>query len=235
MPPPSQRILFEKIIALIGHGWYEMPDTYRGTGAPGIFLEDQLGLTRGPKPEDWPDASGWELKWWTARTQYLTLFHKSPDNSPNIMRYMVRKYGKRDAQGRMSFRHTIRPTSRAPGQKFLPAYDAGWLSVRPKGGNGLIPRWSEQALLGAAGSKLRRLIMVKGERKGQQVRFFQADAYREFSITDFIAEVLRGVIVIDFDCREARPGSTGLRDHGTKFRVAPEHVCRLYMDKQRLR
>lgn len=235
MSPPHQRVLFDRIIELIGRGWQTLPSEYRGTGAPGVFLEAQLGLQRGPNPEDWPDAHGWELKWHTARTQYMTLFHKTPDNSPEIMRYMVQRYGKTDAQGRRSFRHTIRPTSKAPGQIFLPHYDAGLLVVRPKGGNGPVPRWSEQALLGAVGSKLRRLIAVKGEKKGCEVRFLQADAYQEFSLTDFIAEVLRGVIMIDFDCREKRPGSTALRDHGTKFRIAPEQICRLYMDKSRIR
>lgn len=65
--------------------------------------------------------------------------------------------GKAHANTMESFWHTIRPTSKAPGQIFLPHYDAGLLVVRPKGGNGLVPRWSEQALLGAAGSRLRRL------------------------------------------------------------------------------
>ena len=76
--------------------------------------------------------------------------------------------------------------------------------------------------------------MVKGERKGKQVRFLQADAFETFHLADFVVEVLRGEIVIDFDCREAKPGSDGLRNHGTKFRIAPASVCRLYMKKERL-
>jgi hypothetical protein len=43
----------------------------------------------------------------------------------------------------------------------------------------------------------------------------------------------RGTTAIDFDCREAKPGSSALRNHGTKFRVAPKDVCRLYMKKER--
>lgn len=104
-----------------------------------------------------------------------------------------------------------------------------------------MPRWSDQSLLGAVGAKLRRLILVKGEKrtiKGtntQEVRYLQADAYEEFSLVDFIAEVLRGVIVIDFDAREDAPGSHAMRDHGTKFRIPPDEICRLYMDKRRIR
>jgi len=82
--------------------------------------------------------------------------------------------------------------------------------------------------------KLRRLLMVKGEREGRSVRFLQADAFETFHLADFVSEVLRGEIVIDFDCREAKPGSAGLRNHGTKFRIPPRLVCRLYMRKERL-
>ena len=47
--------------------------------------------------------------------------------------------------------------------------------------------------------------------------------------------MLRGTILIDFDARESSPGSHGMRDHGTKFRIPPENVCRLYVDKQHIR
>ena len=225
--------MFEAISELTRSGWRTLPDGYGGTGGPGVYLEHQLGFD--PKGADRPDALGWELKWYTERTNLITLFHKTPDNSPEIIRYMVRKYGQRNKAGLLSFRHTIDPASRSEAQKFMPHYDSGLLSVRPRKGNGLIPRWSEQSLLAAAGAKLRRLLLVKGERKGSEIRFVQADAFQEFSLTDFIAEVLRGTILIDFDAREQKPGSIGMRDHGTKFRIPPVQVCRLYMDKNRIR
>jgi len=85
------------------------------------------------------------------------------------------------------------------------------------------------------GCKLRRLMLVKGERgRGSQIRFAQADCFENLSISLFIAELVSGTIAIDFDVREAKPGSAGLRNHGTKFRVAPNNVCRLYMRKERL-
>lgn len=46
--------------------------------------------------------------------------------------------------------------------------------------------------------------------------------------------MIQGTIAIDFDCRESKPGSEGLRNHGTKFRVAPDDICRLYLKKERL-
>ena len=74
-PPHTRRELFERIRALITHGWYELPQDagYGGTGGPGKFLEDLLGLTSGSM--DIPDAVGWELKWYTDKTHLVTLFH----------------------------------------------------------------------------------------------------------------------------------------------------------------
>ena len=230
-PPKNKRELFGRVQQLIQHGWYEMPDEspYRGTGAPGLYLEYLLGLD--PGNADLPDAVGWELKWCSPRTSLVTLFHKEADGPQAIMRYMVRKYGKRDAQGRLSFRHTIKGKS----SRFRVHYDSGQLIVRPLRGNGPVPYWSEESLLAAAGAKLRRLLLVNGERKGQEVRFVKADAFETFSLVDFVYEVERGEIAIDFDCRESKPGSDGLRNHGTKFRIPPDSLCRLYMNKERLR
>lgn len=90
---------------LLEVGWLEMPydvPRYNGTGGPGNFLEDMLGLTAGCK--DIPDCIGWEVKWCSPQTALITLFHKEADDS-KIMRYMVSKYGWRDAEGRLSFRH----------------------------------------------------------------------------------------------------------------------------------
>ena len=229
-PPRTRQDLFGKLRDVIAHGPYDMPaeSPYKGTGGPGVFLEDLLGLNAGGL--DIPDAVGWELKWYTDKTSLVTLFHKEADGPAEIMRRMVREYGWTDAQGRLSFRHTIRGRS----DRFRVEYTGGQIVVRPLKGKGPIPYWSQEEIIAAAGSKLRRLLLVKGERKEQSVRFIQADAFETFHLTDFIAEVLRGAIVIDFDCREASPGSVGLRNHGTKFRIPPDLICRLYMRKERL-
>ena len=201
---------------------------YGGSGGPGVFLEDLLGLTAGGM--DIPDAVGWELKWHTDRTGLVTLFHKEPDGPDAIMRYMVRKYGWKDKQGRLSFRHTIKGRS----ERFKVDDSGGRLVVRRLKGNGPVPYRSHEELIAAAGAKLRRLLLVKGERKGQSVRFIQADAFETFHLADFVYEVLRGSIAVDFDCREAKPGSVGLRNHGAKFRIPPNLICRLYLKKERL-
>ena len=228
--PKNRGALFDAVRTLIEHGWYEMPDErrYRGTSGPGNYLEDLLGLKAGNK--DIPDAVGWELKWFTAKTSLITLFHKTPDGPQNVMRYLVRKHGWKDDKGRMSFRHTIKGKS----DRFRVFDDDNRITVRPLKGNGIVPYWSQDVLVGAVGGKLRRLLLVFGERKGRQVRFLRADAFETFLLSEFVYELTRGGIAIDFDAREATPGSPGLRDHGTKFRIPPDSICRLYAKKERL-
>ena len=81
---------------------------------------------------------------------------------------------------------------------------------------------------------MRRLLLVCGERKDRQVRFLRVEAFETFLLSEFIYELVTGGIAIDFDARESRPNSAGLRDHGTKFRIPPDSVCRLYAKKERL-
>ncbi len=144
---------------------------------------------------------------------------------------MVSKYGWKDEQGRLSFRHTIKGRS----DRFVVADDAGNVIVRPLlKGNGAVPMWSHDTLLGVAGGKLRRLMLVRGERDGQRVRFHRVDCFENLHLTLLIAEMIQGTIAVDFDVREMTAGSVGLRNHGTKFRVPPDNVCRLYLKKERL-
>ncbi len=227
-PPKTRKELFARVVEVVQHGFYKMPvRRYQGTGAPGLFLEDLLGLTTGNV--DIPDSLGWELKYFTPRTNLITLFHKEPQ-PPGIMRYLVSKFGWKDKQGRLSFRHTISGKS----DRFRVEGDVGQIVVRPIKGDGPIPYWTADDILSAVGGKLRRLLLVRGERKGQEVRYNRAICYEDLQLTDFIYEVIRGTIKIDFDVRESKPGSKGLRNHGTKFRVSPHDVCRLYAKKHRL-
>ena len=102
--PKTRKELFERLAGIIREGTFKMPDSYHGTGAPGLFLEDAIGLTTGN--QDIPDSVGWELKYYTTKTNLITLFHKEP-RPQGVVRYMVSKYGWKDARGRLSFRHTI--------------------------------------------------------------------------------------------------------------------------------
>ena len=227
-PPATKKELFSRLREIIQHDWYEMPKTKRsaGTGGPGNFLEDLLGLNVGS--QDIADSVGWEVKYYTEDTNLITLFHKEA-RPRKIMRYMVSKYGWKDKKGRKSFRHTISGKS----DRFKVESDDGLIVVRALKGNGPIPYWTHDDLLNIAGGKLRRLLLVRSEKKGNSVRFKRADCFENLHIGLFIYELVRGTIAIDFDVREASPGSTGLRNHGTKFRISPDDVCRLYMKKER--
>ncbi|HSK71359.1 MAG TPA: MvaI/BcnI family restriction endonuclease [Pyrinomonadaceae bacterium] len=228
--PNSKKELFARLREILSLGWINMPEDvarYNGTGGPGNFLEDLIGLNAGNK--DIADIIGWEVKYFNPTTHLITLFHKEPQPE-GVLRYMVNRFGWIDKDGRKSFRHTIRGKS----DRFIVADDAGNIIVRPLKGNGIVPMWTHDQLLNIAGGKLRRLMLVRGERRGRDVRFHRVDCFENLHLTLLIAEIINGTIAIDFDAREAKPGSVGLRNHGTKFRVAPDHVCRLYLKKERL-
>jgi len=227
--PNTKKELFARMRLIIDEGWMQMPNRarYNGTGGPGNFLEDLIGLKTGN--QDIADLLGWEVKYYTRRTNLITLFHKEP-TPEGVMRYMVSRWGWKDSKGRLSFRHTIAGRS----DRFIVKDDAGNVVVRPVKGDGLIPTWTHDTLLNIAGGKLRRLMLVLGERDGRNVRFTMADLYENLHLTLLVLEMAVGTIAIDFDVREAKMGSAGLRNHGTKFRVAPNNVCRLYLKKERL-
>jgi len=228
IPPKTRKELFQRIYDIVHHGAYIMPtERYSGTGAPGIFLEDLLGLTTGNK--DIPDSLGFELKFYTRKTDLVTLFHKEPQPT-DVMRYMVSKYGWKDKNNRLSFRHTISGKS----DRFHVDVDGDQLVVRRNGGNGVVPYWTKDDILSSGGAKLRHLILVRGSRKGNEVLYDRADWFQNLELTFFLGEVLNGTIRIDFDVREAKPDSKGLRNHGTKFRVSPGDICRLYAKKERI-
>ena len=228
--PNNKREFTARLREIIKAGWIEMPDDvarYNGTGGPGNCLEDLLGVTAGS--QDIADCVGWEVKYYTPQTHLITLFHKEAEPR-GIMRYMVSKHGWRDAQGRLSFRHTIRGES----DRFTIADDGGDIIVRPLKGNGPVPTWSHDTLLNIAGGKLRRLAAVQGQRRGRSVKFNRVDLYQKLHLTRLIQDIVNGKIAIDFDVREMTAGSKGLRNHGTKFRVSPEDLPKLYQQHERL-
>lgn len=227
-PPTTKKELYQELNELVRHGEYEMPAVrYKGTGAPGLYLEDLFGFSAGNR--DVPDNLGYELKFYTPKTNLLTLFHKEP-RPEGVVGYMVRRYGWKDKQGRKSFRHTIAGRT----DKFQIDADANQILVRRVGGNGTVPFWTNDDILSAAGAKLRRLVLVRGVRNGQKVTYDRVDIYENLQLTFFVAKVVNGTVAIDFDAREMKPDSKGFRNHETKFRIQPENICRLYAKKERL-
>lgn len=185
-PPETKKELFARLNEIRQHGKYKMPAKYAGTGAPGVFLEDLLGLTTGNK--DIPDSLGFELKFYTRQTNLITLFHKEPQPE-GVVRYMVTKYGWKDEQGRLSFRHTIAGKS----DRFNVDLDDDQIVVRRIGGNGVVPRWTADDILSAAGAKLRRLVLVRGIRTGQEVVYDRIDIFEDLQLNYFLWEVAGGL------------------------------------------
>lgn len=222
--PQTKNQLLERLREIIKAGWLQMPPDvarYNGTGGPGNYLEDLLGLTAGNK--DIADCIGWEVKFYTPKTSLITLFHKEPEPE-GILRYMVSKFGWKDKYGRLSFRHTIHGQS----DRFVVVNDAGTIIVRPLQGDGPVPTWTHDTLLNIAGGKLRRLVSMGGQRKGRAVKYEHAELYEDMHLTQLAQDLVNGRLVIDFDVREMRAGSKSLRNHGTKFRVSPKDLHRLY-------
>ena len=147
-PPNNKNELLFKIREIIRNSPYELPESgFGGSGGPGMYLEKLLGLTAGNR--DIPDSLGWELKYYSPRTSYITLFHKEP-KPDGIVRYMVSRYGWSDQKGRLSFRHTISGKS----DRFRVEGEAGQITVRPiLDTDGPVAYWTNDDILGAAGAK----------------------------------------------------------------------------------
>ena len=94
------------------------------------------------------------------------------------------------------------------------------------------PYWTHDALLNAFVAKLRRMIVVTGKRKKPMVRYEAAWAYEEPRSTRFMDAVEKGIVAIDFDARTNN--GRGLRNHGTKFRVAYEDLPLIYTKHRKL-
>ena len=225
---PNDEEIFRRVREAIAEGWIGIPDEpgYGGTGGPGRVLEHKLGVSGGNL--DIPDAGKWEIKFHSKKA-LLTLFHLEAEPKGH-MHHMVRSFGIEDANGRLSFRHTIKGKS---DRGFYVENDAEKVTVRHDGCDDFVlPYWTHDALINAFASKLRRVIVVKGRKKKLFVRFDAAHAFEEPRITLFIEAIERGVVAIDFDARTQNGG--GLRNHGTKFRIDYDDLDRLYHKKRRI-
>ncbi len=219
--------LYARLRGVLKRGWVYLPDYpgYGGSGAPGKILEELLGIDGGNS--DTPDAGKWEIKF-HSRSALLTLFHLEALPKGH-MHHMVREFGWQDAKGRTSFRHTIHGRSE---RGFYVANESNRITVRNSSVSDIVwPHWTHDSLINAFAAKFRRLIVVKGTKRKDQVRYETAHLYWEPQITLFIEAVERGIVAIDFDARTNN--GRGLRNHGTKFRIKYDDLHHLYHRRQK--
>lgn len=229
--PRSASATFRKVAEILKSGKeWEIPKDrkYNGSGGPGIFLMDLLGIKNSSNNADSPDMADWEIKF-HGGTALLTLFHKDPEPR-GIIRQMVHNHGWNDEQGRISFRHTIgKETQRG----FYIANEEDRIVVRNKYKDAAVPHWTHNTLFNAFSAKCRRLIVVEGEvlKNPRRVIYREATAYWEPDIKGFTGAIADGVFCVDFDARTQKGMGSAIRNHGTKFRIKIDDLPRVYANK----
>ena len=229
MTTPSREIR-DKLDGILAVRRYEIPTGggFEGTGAPGLYLEHLLGLKT--SNVDVPDAGAWEVKF-SSGNSLVTLFHKEPyPRGPGrLTRAMINRWGWTGRNGLQSFRHTICGES----DRFEVVNDAGAIRVRRIGHDDVVPNWPHDVLLTAFARKLGNLIHVRGTKRGRVVSYDSAEFLTEARISRLIQAITRGIICIDFDAYIRGNGS--IRNHGTKFRISPEDLHQIYLNRQQVR
>ncbi len=224
--------LYARLRKVIQREWISIPDSpgSRGTGAPGIILEEQLGIRGGNL--DTPNAGKWEIKF-HGGSALLTLFHLEAEPLCH-MHDMVHKFGQVDSKGYTSFRHTIKGKT---DKGFYVVNDSGRIIVcNDRASDFKPPYWTHDHLINAFVSKLRRLIVVKGEKRKKEniwkVRYISAHLFQEPKTTRFIEDIVGGIVAVEFNARTT--DGKGLRNHGTRFRIKYENLRDLYHNQREL-
>lgn len=212
-----------------------------GTGGPGKLLEMKVG-SDGKNKRD-ADFKGIEIKYKSInedgkKSCLMTLFHADPKGkldgmpsnkkirSSDYLRPLLDRFGYRDKEGRLAFRHTIAGSS-----GFVVKHKDNQILVTHPDSGVIIP-WNCDRLLSSASKKLEQIVLVTGllnVRDGDRyVKFVRAEHLEDFKASSFMECIVNGDVVIDFDFREMEIGSFGLRNHGTKFRISAENLGKLW-------
>lgn len=226
----SDNHLRDKLQLLIAKSWIKIPDIkrYGGTGGPGKLLEDELGVDGGN--DDLPDAGRWELKYHSG-TSLLTLLYKEALPAGHLDN-LVQIYGWTNEINQMCFRHTI---SGVTGRGFYIKNEGSRISVHNRDcPEETLAYWPHDRIMNAFVAKLRHLVVVKGERQKNWVKYTSAYFFKEPQSSKLMDAIESGLIYIDFDAREKSPPSTALRNHGTKFRITFENLKLIYHDFEEL-
>ncbi len=222
MPP---RTIRERLGEVLATDTYTIPrgKSFEGTGAPGLYLEHLLGLKT--SNVDIPDAGAWEVKF-TSGTALTTLFHKDPfPRRGEAIRYIINRWGWIGSNNnRPSFRHTICGES----ERCVVVDDAGSIWVRRRGYDDIAPHWPHDELITAFARKLSKLILVRGtyDNRKRLVTYDTAEFLSQPRTSQLVRAIVTGLICIDFDAWIRESGA--IRNHGTKFRIHPADLPRIY-------
>jgi hypothetical protein len=228
--PKSEKEVYERVANLIDSGEeYLIPPWCKGgTGAPGNMLEAQCGSQGGNG--DIFDAARTELKFKYGQS-LLTLMHKKlcsvdcPEGGDAAVVPFVKRYGRIDKEGRLSFRHTVGRRSK----KFRVARARQTVIIRPLDETDKHEvYWNDDDLINAVCSKFRNTVLVFGKVRKvgdkKYIKYNSALHLTKLKSTDFLNAIGGQYVIPDFDMREKHPGSVdnekgALRDHGTKLRM----------------
>lgn len=214
----------EKVISLLRLKTFILPERpgFYGNGAPGRMLEHLFGVEE--NNNDAADFNSWEIKFHGSKS-LLTLFHKDPEPSGILNDYVLR-HGWKDRHNRVSFRHTISGASK---RGFMIGLEPDKLFLK-NGEEDSYPVWYKTTLNSSATSKLRRLLVVGGNYASatRLMTLNNANLFWDFDFDKFYESVLSGVVKIDFDARTNSETDSGIRNHGTKFRINRRDLASLY-------
>ncbi len=219
----SDKELCQRISSVLTHGWYDIPEKYNGTGAPGVFLQELLGFKA--DSSDTPDGGRWEVKFHSDKTAQVTLFSLEAKPTGHLD-YLLDNFGWPDSAGRTAFGHTIKgnnPSNRG----FYIADDGEFLRLcHPDMDELMAPGWLKDELINSLVYKLRRLLSVTGRSESRRVIYEEAKFYASPRCTEFPEMILSGRVAVEFDVKRSEGRSP--RNHGTALRVRPDNLAMLY-------
>ncbi len=221
-PPMDTRHKLSEILAI---GTYTIPrdEGFEGTGAPGLYLEHLLDLKT--SNADIPDAGGWEVKF-SSGDALITLFQKEPFPRGRMIRHIINSWGWIGTNGLQGFKHTI--CGRSDCLEVVD--DAGEIRVRRLGHDDVAPHWPRDVLLTAFARKLGNLIYVRGTKAGRVVTYESAEFLSGARVSNLIREITPGTVCLEFNAYIRENGA--IRNHGTRFRIKPQDLRRLYTSRR---
>lgn len=209
-----------------------------GNTGIGKTLEDLLGIKENNIPG--PNALKTELK--SARksgSSMLTLFTKSP-SPPRVNSVLLQKYGyELSEENKRKILHTTVSAVRfnylkgEPGFKINNEEDKICL-VNPQ--NEILGYWGKDTLRNSFEKKLPEILYVKAETKDSGANelfwFNEALLLRGFDFDSFVASLKKGIILVDIRIGQYPDGRT--HDHGTGFRVLPNHLDLCFQHREKV-